>query len=595
MNIKNFPSTNLAIDQLLQRIGELADNRNFEVYAVGGYVRDRILMRERKEVDLLVIGDGIEFARILKKELKTKEVVIYRNFGTAMLDCGDYKIEIVGARRESYTKHSRKPLVEKGSFEDDIKRRDFTINTLAFSLNNKNYGEIIDMFNGFEDIQKKIIRTPLDPFITFSDDPLRIMRAIRFAAQLNFTIEEKTLKAIEEMRERLAIVSQERIVDEFFKIIMCPKPSIGLSLMYQTKVLEFLYPEIAAMAGVEQRKDYHHKDVFWHTLEVLDNVAEKSDNLWLRLAALFHDIAKPLTKAWDEKVGWTFHGHEEIGARMIIKIFSKYKFPLHKVSYVEKLTRLHLRPIALVDENVTDSAIRRLIVAAGEDLEDLILLCRCDITSKNPEKVQTYQKNYDIVVQKIYDVIERDKLRAFQSPVSGEEIMKIFNLPPSKGVGIIKDKIENAILDGKIPNNYEAALDYINTHFEELLNEVKIYNWIVERFSLKNFKTVNILKKKVDNAIAENIIPNNYETIINYVEDRLEEFDLEAKIYEAIFTKFKLPPNEGVDIIKEQIDNAIKSGEIPKTCEAAIDFMNKHFDKLNNEVEIYRNITKSSL
>jgi putative nucleotidyltransferase with HDIG domain len=301
------------------------------------------------------------------------------------------------------------------------------------------------------------------------------MRAFRFAAQLNFQIEENTLKAIEEMRERLAIVSHERIVDEFFKIMMSDKPSIGLALMYKTKVLEFLYPEIANMAGVEQRKDYHHKDVFWHTLEVVDNVAERSNNLWLRLAALFHDIAKPLTKAYDEKVGWTFHGHDELGARMIRKLFTKYRFPLHKVGYIEKLVRLHLRPIALVDENVTDSAIRRLIVAAGEDLEDLITLCRCDITSKNLEKVKAYQKNYDLVVQKIHDVIERDKLRSFQSPVRGEEIMKIFNLPPCKGVGIIKDRIENAILDGEIPNTYEAAMDYIKQHFDELNKEVEVY------------------------------------------------------------------------------------------------------------------------
>ncbi|MFN4110819.1 MAG: CCA tRNA nucleotidyltransferase, partial [Ignavibacteria bacterium] len=361
------------------------------------------------------------------------------------------------------------------TFEDDIKRRDFTINTLAFSINKKNFGEIVDLFNGYEDIKNKIIKTPLEPSFTFSDDPLRIMRAIRFATQLGFQIEEKTLKAIEEMRERLEIVSHERIVDEFFKIMMSEKPSIGLALMYRTKVLEFLYPEIANMAGVDQRKDYHHKDVFWHTLEVVDNVASKSDNLWLRLAALFHDIAKPLTKAYDEKVGWTFHGHEELGARMIKKLFMKYKFPLHKIYYIEKLIRLHLRPIALVDEQVTDSAIRRLIVAAGEDLEDLITLCRCDITSKNSEKVKEYQRNYDIVVEKIHNVMERDKLRAFKAPVSGEEIMRIFNLPPCRGVGIIKKRIENAILDGEIPNTYEAALEFINQHFDEFNKEVEIY------------------------------------------------------------------------------------------------------------------------
>lgn len=475
MNINEFPSLDKQTDELIKKIGEIADKHNFEVYAVGGFVRDRILQRERKEIDLLVVGNGTKFARIVSKELKTKDITIYKNFGTALINYGEYKIEFVGSRRESYSKHSRKPNVEPGTFEDDISRRDFTINTLAFSINSKNFGEIIDLFNGYEDLKNKIIKTPLDPFITFSDDPLRIMRAIRFATQLKFKIEENTLKAIEEMRERLAIVSKERIVDEFFKIMMTDKPSIGLALMYQTKVLEFLYPEIANMAGVEQRKDYHHKDVFWHTLEVVDNVAEKSNNLWLRLAALFHDIAKPLTKAYDEKVGWTFHGHEELGARMVKKLFLKYKFPLYKIDYIEKLIRLHLRPIALVDEQVTDSAIRRLIVQAGEDLEDLITLCRCDITSKNPEKVQAYQKNYDIVVQKIHDVMERDRLRAFQSPVRGDEIMKIFNLPPCKGVGIIKERIENAILDGEIPNTYEAALEYINQHFDELNKEVEIY------------------------------------------------------------------------------------------------------------------------
>lgn len=475
MNIVEFPAIDNKTDELITLIGKIADENNFEVYAIGGYVRDRILSRERKEIDLLVIGDGLAFAQIIKNKLNINDITIYKNFGTALIKYKDYKIELVGSRRESYSKNSRKPKIEPGTFEDDIKRRDFTINTLAFSINADKYGEIIDLFNGYEDLKNKIIRTPLDPYITFDDDPLRIMRAIRFATQLNFQIEENTLKAIEEMRERLSIVSHERIVDEFFKIMMSDKPSKGLALMFQTKVLEFLYPEVANMAGVEQRKDFHHKDVFWHTLEVVDNVAEKSNNLWLRLAALFHDIAKPLTKAYDEKVGWTFHGHDELGARMIKKLFAKYKFPLHKIDYIQKLIRLHLRPIALVNEQVTDSAIRRLIVAAGEDLEDLITLCRCDITSKNLDRVQTYQKNYDIVVQKIHDVLERDKLRAFQSPVRGDEIMRIFNLPPCKGVGIIKTKIENAILDGEIPNTYEAAIDYINQHFDELNKEVESF------------------------------------------------------------------------------------------------------------------------
>ncbi len=475
MNINEFPPVDFKNEEIISRIGKIADENNFEVYAVGGYVRDRILKRERREIDLLVVGDGIKFAKIVSREFNVKNIIVYKNFGTALLNYENYKIEFVGSRRESYTKNSRKPLVQTGTFEDDIRRRDFTINTMAFPINSQNFGEIIDIFNGYEDLKNRLIRTPLDPYITFSDDPLRIMRAFRFASQLNFNIEENALKAAEEMRERLAIVSPERIVDEFFKIMMSDKPSIGLGLMYKTKVLEFLYPEIAQMGGVEQKKEYHHKDVFWHTLEVVDNVASKSDNIWLRLAALFHDIGKPLTKAYDEKNGWTFHGHDAVGAKIIKKLFAKYKFPLYKIDYIQKLIRLHMRPIALVDEEVTDSAIRRLIINAGEDLDDLITLCRCDITSKNLEKVQNFQKNYDLVVQKIYDVIERDKLRAFKSPVTGEEIMKMFNLPPCKGVGIIKKRIENAILDGEIPNSHDAAIEYINEHYQELYKEVEIY------------------------------------------------------------------------------------------------------------------------
>lgn len=460
---------------LLNLIGGIADREQNEVYVVGGFVRDLILKREKNEIDLLVVGDGIKFAKVIAKELNQKNLTIYKNFGTAMIQLPDFKIEFVGSRKESYKKNSRKPIVHSGTFEDDIYRRDFTINSIAFSINQAQFGEIVDLFNGIQDIEKKIIRTPLDPFTTFNDDPLRIMRAFRFASQLEFYVEEKTLEAIEKMRERLNIVSPQRITDEFFKIMMCPKPSIGLGLMYKTKVLELLYPEIANLAGVEQRKDFHHKDVFWHTLEVVDKISKETNNLWLRLAALFHDIAKPVTKAYDEKIGWTFHGHDDIGAKMIKKLFMKYNFPLHKVSYIEKLVRLHLRPQALVNNEVTDSAIRRLIVSAGEDLDDLILLCRCDITSKNKVKQLEYQKNYDIVVQKINDVLERDKLRAFQSPVRGEEIMRLFNLPPSKGVGIIKSKIESAILEGKIPNTYEAALKYIHENFYLLLKEVEVY------------------------------------------------------------------------------------------------------------------------
>lgn len=474
MNIAKWKSSDLSIDELIKRIGKYADEQRVEAYAVGGYLRDRILNREKsegslgKELDFLIIGDGVRFAELLSSRLQTRDITVYRNFGTALINFQEFKLEFVGARKESYASDSRNPKVEKATFDEDIRRRDFTINTLAFSINQKHYGEIIDSFNGLLDIEKKLIRTPSDPSITFSDDPLRIMRAFRFASQLNFSVDETLLTAANSMRDRLKIVSPERIVEEFLKIIQSDKPSIGLALMYKTGVMETLYPEISAMAGVDQKKEYHHKDVFWHTLQVVDNVAQSSNDVWLRIAALFHDIAKPLTKRFDEDSGWSFHGHEEVGARIIKKLFKKYRFPLQKVDYVEKLIRLHLRPIALVDEEVTDSAIRRLIVGAGDDLEDLIALCKADITSKNQEKIKEYAANYDIVVQKIHEVNERDKLRAFQSPVRGDEIMEVFDLSPCKGVGIIKNEIEEAILEGEIENTYEAAKLYLNQNFERL-------------------------------------------------------------------------------------------------------------------------------
>ncbi len=442
---------------------ETANELQTEVFLVGGYIRDILLGRdkERDEMDFMVVGDGTEFARRLAEKFGVKKVNIYKTYGTAHFVYGKMNFEFVGARRESYKRESRNPVVEQGTFEDDIKRRDFTINAIALSLSDKDFGKIIDTFNGIEDIKKKIIRTPLDPFETFSDDPLRIMRAIRFAATLNFTIEPKTFEAIKETRERLKIITKERITEEFLKIMSAPKPSVGLILMQESGVMEIVFPEVAKLAGVDQRKDYHHKDVFLHTVQVVDNVAKVSDNLWLRVAALLHDIAKPVTKRFIEGIGWTFHGHEEIGARMIEKIFRRMKFPMNKAPYVEKLVRLHLRPIALVDETVTDSAIRRLIVAAGDDLNDLITLCRADITSKNQKKVERYLRNYDLVMQKVVEVREKDKLRAFQSPVRGDEIMKICNLKPSKKVGEVKKAIEEAILDGKIENTYEAAYDYL--------------------------------------------------------------------------------------------------------------------------------------
>jgi poly(A) polymerase len=449
-------------------VSSIADNMGVEVYIVGGYVRDILLNREKKEVDLLVIGNGPEFAQKIAASLGIKNVSIFKNFGTAQFNYEDYILEFVGARKESYSKKSRNPRVTTGTFEDDISRRDFTINTLAVSLVKENFGEIIDTFGGLQDLNKKLVKTPLDPEITFSDDPLRMMRAIRFASQLQFEVAPELIEASKKLKERLKtlpdcrqVVSQERITDEFLKILASPQPSVGLNLLYETGILEIIFPEIANLAGVDQRKDYHHKDVFFHTLQVVDNISLATENVWLRFAALVHDIAKPQTKKFIEGIGWTFHGHEELGARMMKHIFKRMKLPFNKQSYVEKLVRLHLRPMALAREEVTDSAIRRFIVDAGEDLEDLITLCRADITSKDPQKVSEYLENYERVMKKVWEVEEKDKLRAFQSPVRGDEIMKVCNIKPSKKVGEIKKAIENAILEGKIGNNYEEAYEYL--------------------------------------------------------------------------------------------------------------------------------------
>ncbi len=438
-----------------------AEEMKVELYAVGGFIRDLILGRQRNEIDFLVTGSGTDFAAMLANTLGVNQISIFKNFGTAHFRYHDFDLEFVGARKESYERGSRKPDVKAASFDEDISRRDFTINTLAVSLNKKNFGELIDKYNGVHDIQSRIIKTPLDPLITFDDDPLRIMRAYRFASQLNFNVDESINAAAGKLRERLKIVSQERITDEFLKILSSPKPSIGLKLLYYSGVMEIVFPEVAKLFGVDQRKDFHHKDVFLHTCQVVDNIANVSGNVWLRFAALMHDIAKPQTKKFVEGTGWTFHGHEELGARMMKSIFKKLKLPFTKLEYVEKLVRLHLRPIALAKEEVTDSAIRRLIVSAGEDLEDLITLCRADITSKNQDKVNRYLENYEKVMKKVWEVEEKDKLRAFQSPVRGDEIMKVCNIPPSKKVGELKSAIEEAILDGKIGNNYEEAYKYL--------------------------------------------------------------------------------------------------------------------------------------
>ncbi len=440
---------------------DVAETMNIQIYVVGGFVRDLILDRELDDVDILVLGDGLEFAQKLSQKLGVKKVDYFKTFGTAHFFYKEIDLEFVGARKESYSSESRNPEVEVGTFADDINRRDFTINTLAISLNKNNFGELIDTFGGVKDIEAKIIKTPLDPVETFNDDPLRILRAFRFASQLNFELDETLVKAATQLANRLEIISQERITEEFFKILKSPKPSVGLKLLFNSGVMKVIFPEIANLGGVEQRNDFHHKDVFLHTCQVVDNVAKVSDDVWLRFAALMHDIAKPPTKRFDEKVGWTFHGHEEKGARWMKYIFKRMKLPLSKLDYVRKLVRLHLRPIALISDEVTDSAIRRFIVTIDEDLEDMITLCRADITSKNPKKVTRYLSNYDKVMEKVRDVKERDKLRKFQSPVNGEEIMKIFDISPSKKVGEIKTAIEEAILDGKIGNNYEEAFEYL--------------------------------------------------------------------------------------------------------------------------------------
>ena len=466
---------NLANDlkryDFLNAATDVAEKMNLSVYLVGGFVRDLLLKRVSEDIDVLIIGDGNLYAKELAKQLGVEKVVTYKTFGTAHFEYENLDFEFVAARKESYQRDSRKPRVTIGTFKDDINRRDFTINTLAVSVNKKDFGKLIDTYDAIEDIQNKIIKTPIDPLRTFNDDPLRILRAYRFASQLNFTIDESINIAASKLKDRLEIISQERITDEFLKILASPKPSVGLKLLYDSGVMEIIFPEIANLAGVDQRNDYHHKDVFLHTCEVVDNISSKTDNLWLRFVALVHDIAKPQTKRFVEGTGWTFHGHEELGARMMKSLFRRMKLPFNKLHYVEKLIRLHLRPIALAKDEVTDSAVRRLIVSADENLDDLITLCRADITSKNPDKVSKYLQNYNNVMQKVIDVREKDELHAFQSPVKGETIMEVCNLKPSKKVGEIKKAIEDAILDGKIGNNYEEAYEYLLRTKDKLLKD----------------------------------------------------------------------------------------------------------------------------
>lgn len=451
-------------------VGDVADDLGRECYVVGGYVRDILLERPSKDIDFVTVGSGIEVAEAVAKALGPRtSLAVFRTYGTAQVKSRDVELEFVGARRESYTRNSRNPIVEDGTLEDDQQRRDFTVNAMAICVNKDNYGVLIDPFDGIGDMERRIIRTPLDPDITFSDDPLRMMRAIRFATQLGFDIYPETFDAITRNKERINIITRERIVDELMKIMKSAKPSRGFYLLKKCGLLDLIMPELAALSGIEVVNGRGHKDNFEHTLQVLDNVAEKSNYVWLRWAALFHDIAKPVTKAYDKTIGWTFHNHNFIGAKMIPRIFKKMKMPMDaKMKYVQKLVELHMRPIALVEDTVTDSAVRRLIFDAGDNIEDLMLLCEADITSKNQDKVKRFLDNFILVREKMKEIEEKDRIRNFQPPVDGLEIMRVFGLEPCHEVGALKEKIKNAILDGVIGNNHEEAYAYMLARAAEM-------------------------------------------------------------------------------------------------------------------------------
>ena len=457
-------------DKIFKIISEAADELQQECYVIGGFVRDIFLQRPSKDIDIVVVGSGIELAEKVALKLgKKAKLTVFKNFGTAQVKHADLEVEFVGARKESYQRDSRNPIVENGTLEDDQNRRDFTINALAICLNKNRFGELVDPFEGLTDLKNFVIRTPLNPDITFSDDPLRMMRGIRFSAQLGFFLESSTFEAIARNKGRIEIISKERIADELNKIMMSRKPSVGFVLLEKTGLLEIIFPELLALKGAETKDGIGHKDNFYHTLAVLDGLCEHTDNLWLRWSALLHDIGKPVTKRFDTRLGWTFHNHNFVGEKMIPEIFKRLKLPTNeKMKFVQKMVNLHMRPIVLSEDEVTDSAIRRLLFDAGDDIDDLMKLCEADITSKNPEKVKRFRSNFQLVRKKLKEIEEKDKVRNFQPPISGQEIMEVFNLPACSLVGEIKMKIKDAILDGIIPNEYDAAYKYMFEIAKEL-------------------------------------------------------------------------------------------------------------------------------